>query len=503
MAPLRVLATSARTLSLLVTPPGTRYHLPRPIGWSLEEVGGGPVAQGTLKTAALFLGGLEPDRAYRLRCDLGTLDLRTAPCAGMIDAAEFGADPARADNAPALQEAIAATPLGGTLRLGPGRFESRPIFLKSAMTLLLDGAELAAVAGREDWPILPARDAAGRPLGSWEGLPEPCFAALVTAQDAHDLTITGRGIIDGGGDRGDWWSWPKETRQGARRPRTLHLAYCDRASISGVTIRNSPSWTVHPYRCRDLTVAALRIENPPESPNTDGLNPESCEDVRIEGVAISVGDDCIAIKAGKRAPGQTDHLAPTRGLTIANCLMERGHGAVVLGSEMSGGIHDVTIRACDFDRTDRGIRLKTRRGRGGEISNLKVEDVVMRGVPTPLAVNAFYFCDPDGKDGWVQSRAPAPVDDTTPRIRDISLRRIEARGVEIAAAALLGLPEAPVTGIEISDFRVSFAEGAKAAAPLMTLGCPEMRHAAVWAEFAEITGALTPAPPQEEDLTPC
>lgn len=503
MPGLRVLAATARTLSLLVAPDGARYVLSAPLSWTLLDADGREVTRGETRVAALFLDGLEPGSAYRLETDFGSLDLRTRPCAGLVEAAEFGVAAENPDNAEALARAVAAVPPGGTLRLAPGRYASGPVFLKPRMTLLLeDGAELAAIADRTDWPILPEHGADGRVLGTWEGLPEPCFAALLTAVDCDGVAVTGRGVIDGGGDRGDWWSWPKERRDGARRPRTLHLAHCDGASLTGVSIRNSPSWTVHPYRCRNLHASALRIENPPDSPNTDGFNPESCEAVEITGVDFSVGDDCIAIKAGKRAPGRTDHLAPTRDIRISHCRMQRGHGAVVLGSEMSGGIHDIEISDCEFHATDRGLRLKTRRGRGGQVERVSMRNVEMWDVPTPLAINAFYFCDPDGKDDWVQSRAPAALDETTPGLRAITLTEVRAHRVSLAAAAVLGLPEAPVEGVSLTDFRVSYDPGAVAGAPLMALGVQAVRHAGIVAENAAIDGHVTSFT-EDEDMAPC
>jgi len=384
----------------------------------------------------------------------------------------------------------------------PGRFVTGPLFLRAGITLYLpEGAQIAAPADRAAWPILPAWDDKGRNFGTWEGLPEPCFAALITALGADDLVLTGRGIIDGGGDRGDWWSWPKETRDGARRPRTIMLSHCRDAVLSGLTVRNSPSWTVHPVRCDGMIAAALRIQNPPNSPNTDGFNPESCEHMRVSGLNISVGDDCIAVKSGKRGADAPRHLSPTRHLTISNCLMERGHGAVVLGSEMSGDITDVTIARCTFEGTDRGLRIKTRRGRGGAVRRIHLEDVTMDRVFTPLAVNAFYFCDPDGESEAVQSRSPAPVTGTTPQISDITLKNVVARRVHHAAAALLGLPEAPLSGISIDDFRVSYDPQATAGPPLMASYVDDVRHAGIVADFATISGALTLLPPEE--LTPC
>lgn len=485
-----LLAVTSRTVSILLDPTA-QYVLSEPIPWSLHNGEGQQVRSGQTTATVMFLEGLEPAASYVLVSELGDVPFRTQACAGLINCADFGADPALRDNSEALTAAITAVPEGGTLRIAGGRFQTLPIFLKPHMTLLIeDGAEIAAISDRSRWPQLPAYDENGRVIGTWEGLPRPSFAAVITAINCDGLAITGGGIIDGGGNRGDWWDWPKETRDGARRPRTLHLAHSNDVTVTGVTVRNSPSWTVHPYRCRDLHISALRIENPADSPNTDGLNPESCSGVDICGVAFSVGDDCIAIKAGKRGAGDNSHLAPCTDLKISHCLMQFGHGAVVLGSEMSGDIRNVTIKNCVFQQTDRGLRLKTRRGRGGVIENVIMENIDMADVPTPIAVNAFYFCDADGKDDWVQSRAARPVDETTPRITGITVRNVRADAVALAAAAVLGLPEAPVLALTFENFTVSYDPAAQPDVPLMALGVAPVRHGGIISEFCEVMGQV-------------
>jgi polygalacturonase len=503
MPELRILAQSARTVSILLAPNHVNFTQPEPVHWTLATATGGEVCDGFAESAGIFLENLEPDSSYEFSCSLGSLRFKTHPCAGLIEAVDFGADPESADNSVAFAKAIEAVPEGGTLRVPAGIYPTRPLFLKGNMTLLLEeGAVLAAIGDRTNWPILPARDDMNRVLGSWEGLPEPCYAAPVTAIDCDGLIITGRGTIDAGGDRGDWWEWPKSTRNGARRPRSVHLLYGLNVQLSGITIQNSPSWTLHPFQCDGLHVSNVHIINPHNSPNTDGLDPESCLNTEIIATHFTVGDDCIAIKAGKRADdGSADHLADTRGVLISHCRMERGHGAVVIGSEMSGNITDVTISHCEFDETDRGLRLKTRRGRGGEIGDIKMSDVTMQNVPTPLAINAFYFCDADGKSDWVQSRDPAPVNEGTPAIRDITCRNVTAFGVETAAAAILGLPEAPVKNVTINDFRVSYAPDAKPSVPLMALRVPAVRHAGVISKFAEVKGEIETLAEEKETTT--
>jgi polygalacturonase len=344
-------------------------------------------------------------------------------------------------------------------------------------------------------------------LGSWEGQPEACYAGVVTAIGAKDVAITGAGVIDGGGDRGDWWDWPKSTRNGAHRARTLHLINCDGVRLIGPVVRNSPSWTVHPQGCRNLTAAALKIEAPPDSPNTDGFNPESCDTVRIEGVHFSVGDDCIAIKAGKRGAA-TDHLAPTRFVSIHHCLMERGHGGVVIGSEMSGGVEDVSVSSCEMAGTDRGLRLKTRRGRGGHIARIRFEDVTMDRVLVPFSANAFYHCDADGHDDWVQSRIPAPVDNTTPTISDITIRDVCVSNLGLALGAFLGLPEAPIRNLRVERLRLlSTDPEAAPAPPVMADQIRPMRHEGLCAENAELTSddpsLLSGTPLTRTDGSPC
>lgn len=504
MTDLRALVVTARTATLLVAPPGVAYRQPEPMPWQLVETrSGAEAARGAADSAVVFLDGLSPATEYRLQTGLGALAFRTGPCAGLVDLRDHGGRADAPDNAAAFARAIAAVPEGGTLRVPAGRFTSGPIFLKPRMTLLLDaGAEIAAIHDRSGWPILPARDEAGRVIGTWEGLPDASFAALVTAVACHGLAITGRGVVDGGGDRGDWWTWPKERRNGARRPRVIQISHSDDVSLSGFAVGNAPSWTVHPYRCRRLRAAGLIITNPPDSPNTDGFNPESCEAVEITGLDISVGDDCIAIKAGKRDGQATDHLAPTRDIIVRHCRMQRGHGAVVLGSEMSGGIENVTVDRCEFIDTDRGLRLKTRRGRGGVMRNICLSDSTMSGVHTPLVVNAFYFCDPDGSSERVQSRAPAPVDETTPRVENVRVERVTARGVALAAAAILGLPEAPVRGVRLTDYRVSYDPAALPGIPLMAAGVEPVAQAGLLASFAEVEGAPVDLEP-EGSAPPC
>ena len=126
-----------------------------------------------------------------------------------------------------------------------------------------------------------------------------------------------------------------------------------------------------------------------DSPNTDGINPESCRNIHISNCHISVGDDCIAIKSGREFDTYIKEWA-SENITITNCTMAGGHGGIVIGSEMSGGVRNVTISNCIFQNTDRGFRVKTRRLRGGTVENIRVSNIIMEHVYCPLIINCYY-----------------------------------------------------------------------------------------------------------------
>lgn len=476
-----ILVLSPRTITVELVDAFAHDRLAAPLAWRL--LASGDVMQdGQVDRPVLTLEALVPGIAYELEIErFGRLNFTPPQETALIDIRDHGASEA-ADNSAAFATAIAAAPAGATIYVPPGVWHTGPVFLKSDLCLHLpQGTVLKGLADRQAYPILDAFDAEGRMQANWEGVPASCYASLLTAIDASNVTIAGKGVIDGAGAEGDWWSWPKETRNGARRPRTVFANRCAGLAMAGVTVRNSPSWTIHPINCRKAVFADLTVENPADSPNTDGLNPESSTDVEIVGVRFSVGDDCIAIKAGKIWPdGRVPE--PTRNVSVRHCRMERGHGGVVIGSEMSGSVTDVTVEHCTLVDTDRGLRIKTRRRRGGEVARIAMRDCVMDGVLTPLAINAHYFCDPDGRSDAVQNRAPAPVDETTPHLRDITFARIVARNVHHALAYVLGLSEAPVTGLVIEDISVTYDPQAQAGVPEMAEGLPALRHGGIVTE---------------------
>ena len=360
-----------------------------------------------------------------------------------------------------LQDAIdrAASRGGGQVRIPTGLHRTGALRLRSGINLHLEaGAVLQFVPDPALYPAVDAR---------WEGAVGTVHSPCLFAQGETDLAITGFGTIDGGGAA--WWDTFQNHRGELAHPRPtlIGLHDCERITIRDVVLRSSPAWTVHPALCDDVTITNIRISNPADSPNTDGINPESCRNVRISDCHIDVGDDCIAIKAGtERTP---DRVA-CENIVITGCTMVHGHGGVVIGSEMSGGVRNVVISNCVFQGTDRGIRVKTRRDRGGTVEDVRVTNVVMDDVLCPITVNPFYFCGPDGKDPHVGDRSARPVDGGTPQIRGLRLAHVTARNVHASAGHIFGLPEAPLTDLSIHDLTISFAATPRPASPEMATG---------------------------------
>ncbi len=372
-----------------------------------------------------------------------------------------------------IQACIYACPDGGRVFFPKGEYYTGPILLRSNITIELDEeAHLIGDTDRAHYPILPGMtyttdEKDEYNLGSWEGNPLDCFASIITGINVENIKIIGKGIIDGNAQNADWWIDVRKKRM-AWRPRGVFLNHCHNVSFQGVTVTNTPSWNLHPYFSKNIRFLDMKLISPKNSPNTDGCDPESCDNVDIIGIYFSVGDDCIAIKSGKIYMGRK-YKKPSSNFNIRNCSMNFGHGAVVLGSEMSGGIKNINVSQCLFNQTDRGLRIKTRRGRGKDaiIDGITFENIKMIDVLTPLVINMFYFCDPDGHTEYVYSKEKLPVDDRTPYLGKFVFKNIDCKNVNVAAGTFYGLPEAPIESITIDDVCFHYAENPVEGRPAM------------------------------------
>jgi polygalacturonase len=374
----------------------------------------------------------------------------------------------------AIQKAIdkaSANDGGGTVYFPAGNYLTGALKLKSNICIYVDaGAVLKFSENFDDYlPYVEMR---------YEGIMMKTFSPLFYAKDAENISIKGRGVIDGQGKA--WWNevYRIETAKGPIpptkyqtmwveqnagikyeayykrtidkhffRPSFFQTLNCKNILIEGVTFQNSPFWTINPEFCENITITGITINNP-HSPNTDGINPSSCKNVHISNCHISVGDDCITIKSGRDEDGRKYNVA-TENVTITNCTMLSGHGGVVIGSEMSGGIKKITISNCVFDGTDRGIRLKSARGRGGVVEDIRVDNIVMNNIKGEAIVMDLFY-DKSSKE--------EPVSERTPIFRNIHISNLTGTNVK-TAGIIYGISEMPVQNISFSNINIQSEEG--------------------------------------------
>jgi polygalacturonase len=364
----------------------------------------------------------------------------------------------------AIQKAVDACAAdgGGKVVIPAGRYVSGPIFLKSRVEIeLAGGAVLLGSTNIADYPAIDGR---------WEGIERKVYASLLSGRGLERVSITGRGVIDGRG--AVWWDAFRKTadlrkKLGIKgrepenppdaplrwpRPRLINLYNCTNVLIRDVTIRNSPSWNVHPVYCESVTLDNITVTAPASSPNTDAVDPDSCRHVRISNCHFDVGDDCIVIKSGYNEDGRRVGI-PCEDILISNCTFAHGHGGVVIGSEMSGSVRNVAVVNCSFDGTQRGLRIKTALGRGGVIEDFRASNLVMRNISDAAFSISSAYAD---QQGGPATGNPAP--ETIPAMRRIHWSEVSISNAK-RVADLSGLEASPLEDLSMVNVQ---AVGAKA-----------------------------------------
>jgi DNA sulfur modification protein DndE len=406
-------------------------------------------------------------------------------------------------NTAAIQQAIqmAHQAGGGVVVVPQGLWLTGAIVLQSNVNLHLQtGALLQFTKDYDQYPMVRT---------NWEGQDAYRVQPPISATDASNIAITGKGVIDGAGEswralkkekvtEAEWKKWlatmggvltedkkmwyPTERalkgsnmkRPGViaegydstkaaeikefLRPNLVVLTRCQNVLLENVTFQNSPAWTLHPLLCEHLTVRNVVARAPHYAQNGDAIDVESCKNFLIEGCSFDVGDDGITIKSGRDAEGRKRN-APTENGIIRNNIVYRAHGGFVIGSEMSGGARNLFVTNCTFMGTDIGLRFKTTRGRGGVVENIYCSDITMTNIPGEAILFDMYY---NGKD-FAESEAnpkieTKPVSEATPVFKNFLIQNISCKGAE-RGIVVRGLPEMNVQNISIENSSIEAKKG--------------------------------------------
>lgn len=351
---------------------------------------------------------------------------------------------------------------GGHVVVPAGRYLTGPVHLASDIDLhVAEGAVILFSTDPADYPLAHTR---------YEGVELWNYSPLIYARGAKNVAVTGAGLLDGQASNDHWWPWCGAERFGWRegigdqsagrqtlfrmaedgvpveervfgqghylRPCLMEFYGCENVLVAGVNIYNSPFWNIHPVLSTNVIIRDVTVFG--HGPNNDGCNPESVDGMLIEGCRFDTGDDCIAIKSGRNADGRRLDT-PARNILIRNCTMKAGHGGVVIGSEISGGVHHVFAENCYMSSPDLwyALRFKNNAMRGGVVENIHIRDIEVGQVS-----RAAITCDFNYEEG-----ADGPY---VPVVRDVTVERLR---VEKAGRVLdiQGLPGAPVRNITLRD----------------------------------------------------
>jgi polygalacturonase len=336
---------------------------------------------------------------------------------------------------------------GGRLDLRAGEYNVAPIALRNHVHLYLAaGVVVRGIADEAAYPVTMHN--------IWQGKPQDRPLALIGAVGQTDVALMGEGVVDGNG--AGWWKHYHELRaktgEEMARPWMVQFTRCSHVLIDGVQLRDSPSYTLVAYLSKDVTVRGVKITAPEDSPNTDGVVAYSSQHVTITGVTVDSGDDNVAIKSSQPIEAKPGDDFSTYDITVRDSTFLRGHGATI-GADTGGGIHDVRMENISFQGTQNGLRIKSGREIGGDVSHIAYRHITMKNTSPAVAIVEYYPRIPSEAD----SKA-APTTPLTPRFHDIELSDVTATdGAE--AGMIMGLPESPAAGIVFDNVHISAHTG--------------------------------------------
>jgi lysophospholipase L1-like esterase len=362
-----------------------------------------------------------------------------------------------------------AAAVGGTVTFEPGTYLTGSLFLKSGVTLLVpEGTTIVGSEKLEDYPMLPTRIA---------GIEMTWPAALINVRDQQNVTITGKGTIDGDGP--PWWKsyWdlratyePRGLRWAsdydARRPRLLLFQNSSQVQLGGgIELKRSGFWTVQILYSHDVHVNGVKIRNNEggKGPSTDGIDIDSSRDILVEHADIDVNDDALCLKAGRDSDGLRVNR-PTENVVIRDSIIRHGAAAITVGSETSGGFRNIeAYNITALSGVPSGVLFKSARTRGGYASDIRIHDLELEGVAIPIHITmnwnptySYATIPPDIKDVppyYKVLATPVSPQQGLPHFSDVHIWNIKASGAT-TAFNVSAYPDAPLENFRLDHLDI-------------------------------------------------
>lgn len=395
-----------------------------------------------------------------------------------FNVADYGAKAdGSSDNTKAFADAIKACNKsgGGRVVVPAGKYFTGPIHLKSNVNFHLEeGAEILFSTDPADFlPVVHT---------SYEGMELMNYSPLIYAYQQENIAVTGKGVFNGQANNESWWPWSASKTYGYKegtpnqrdehnlprlskmvedgvavekrifgeghqfRPTFFEPFECKNVLIQGVKFVNAPFWVMHPIKSENVTVDGVTVES--HGPNNDGCNPEYSKNVHIKNCLFDTGDDCIAIKSGRDNDGRRVGIM-SENIVVEDCIMKDGHGGVVIGSEISGGVRNVFVRNCKMNspNLDRAIRIKTNTRRGGLIENVYVKNIEVGQVKEAVLKINTHYAIYDNQEG-----------EHMPVIRNINLEDVKVENGGEYGILIRGREASPVTNVNLRNVHIQNAE---------------------------------------------
>jgi polygalacturonase len=375
----------------------------------------------------------------------------------------------------AIQKAIdSAAAKKATVSFKPGTYLTGALFLKSGITFEVpEGVTLTGAQHVEDFPILPTRIA---------GIEMSWPAAMINVRDQHDVTITGKGTIDGNGSV--WWKVYRDTLK-IYQPKGLRWASdydAKRVRLSliqnsynvhyggGLTLKRSGFWTVQVLYSHDVTIDGLIIRNNEDGhgPSTDGIDIDSSKKIDVSHADIEVNDDALCLKAGRDADGLRVNR-PTEDVKIHDSIIRHGAAAITIGSETSGGFRNIEAwNLTALSGVPNGVLFKSAHVRGGNAKDIRIHDLTLEGVAIPISMTmnwnpAYSYTKlPEGTDPktvppyWIVLTTPVPEEQGLPHFSDVHIWNIKATGAK-QAFRVSAYPNAPLVNFKLDHLDIEAA----------------------------------------------